>query len=71
MFQVGALVLLYDNTFLKHPGKFRTHWLGPYVIRYVTETCVFQLEQLDGEVVEGLVNGSRLKLYRDKHTFTH
>jgi hypothetical protein len=32
MFQVGDLVLLYDNKFMQHPGKFQMHWLRPYVI---------------------------------------
>ena len=30
IFQVGDLVLLYDSKFVKFPGKFKTHWLGPY-----------------------------------------
>jgi hypothetical protein len=47
------------------------HWLGPYVIRFVTDAGVVQLEKLNGEVVEGLVNGSQLKLYRDSHTSMH
>jgi hypothetical protein len=64
-------VLLYDNKFLQHPGKFQMHWLGPYVIRFVTDASVVQLEKLNGEVVEGLVNGSRLKLYRDKSASVH
>jgi hypothetical protein len=70
-FQTGDLVLLYDSKFLQHPGKFQMHWLGPYVIRYVTEAGVVQLEKLDGEVMEGLVNGSQLKLYRDGHPSMH
>jgi hypothetical protein len=41
------------------------------MIRYVTKVGVVQLEQLDGQVVEGLVNGSRLKLYRDDRPSTH
>jgi hypothetical protein len=36
-FKQGYLVLVYDNKFMKHPGKFRTHWLGPYEVTYVTE----------------------------------
>jgi hypothetical protein len=32
-FQVGYLVLLYDNKYLQHPGKFHMHYLGPYVIQ--------------------------------------
>jgi hypothetical protein len=29
-FNKGDLVLVYDSKFMKHPGKFRMHWLGPY-----------------------------------------
>ena len=29
-FKVGDLVLLYDSKFMKFPGKFCMHWLGPY-----------------------------------------
>lgn len=38
--QIGDLVLLYDNKFLQHLGKFRIHWLGPYVIGYVIDVGV-------------------------------
>jgi hypothetical protein len=41
------------------------HWLEPYEIAYVTEGGVAQLKMLKGEWKEGLVNGSRLKLYYD------
>ena len=37
IFRQGDLVLLYDSKFIKHPGKFRMHWLIPYEIVYVTE----------------------------------
>jgi len=47
------------------------HWLGPYMIRFVKKAGVVQLEKLDGEVTEGSVNGSRLKLYKDNHTSMH
>jgi hypothetical protein len=30
IFKEGDLVLLYDNIYLQHPGKFKMHWLGPY-----------------------------------------
>ena len=36
-FKQGDLVLVYDSKFIKHPGKFRTHCLGPYEIAYVIE----------------------------------
>jgi hypothetical protein len=64
-FKQGDLVLVCDSKFMKHPGKFRTHWLGPYEIAYVTEGGVVQLKTLNGEWKEGLVNGSQLKLYCD------
>jgi len=64
-FHVGDLVLLYDSKFLKHPRKFRMHWLAPYVIRFVTNVGVVQLETLKGELLGGFINGSRLKLYKD------
>jgi hypothetical protein len=57
------MVLVYGSKFLKHPGKFRMHWLGPYEIAYVTEGGFVHLETLKGEWKEGLVNGSQLKLY--------
>jgi hypothetical protein len=59
------LVLVYDSKFMKHPGKFITHWMGSYEVSYVTEGGIAQLKTLNGEWKEGLVNGSRLKLYYD------
>jgi hypothetical protein len=41
------------------------HWLGPYQITFVTNGGVVQLQDLAGKEVQGLVNGSRLKLYRE------
>jgi hypothetical protein len=64
-FKQGDMVLVYDSKFMKHLGKFRTHWLGPYEVTYVTEGGVAQLKTLNGEWKEGLVNGIRLKLYYD------
>jgi hypothetical protein len=39
-FQVGDLVLLYNNKFMQHIGKFRMNWLGPYVIQHVMEVVL-------------------------------
>ena len=55
-FKVGDLVLLYENKFAKFPGQSSMHWLGPYEVKHVTNA---------GEVFPTMVNGSRLKLYRD------
>ena len=39
------------------------HWLGPYVVKEVTDGGVVQLAKLNGDPFPGKVNGSRLKLY--------
>ena len=64
-FKVGYLVLLYDNKFAKFPGKFYMHWLGPYQVKHVTNGGDLQLAKLNGEIFPTLVNGRKLKLYRD------
>lgn len=58
-------MLLYDSKFIKFPGKFPMHWLGPYQGKYVTNGGAVKLAKLDNEEIQTLVNGSRLKLYRD------
>ncbi len=68
IFQVGDLVLLYDSKFIKFPGKFKTHWLGPYQIQHITDGGAVQLSKLNGEFLPTLINGSRLKLYSDSHS---
>ena len=65
IFKEGDLVLLYDSKLVKFPGKFFMHWLGPYQVKHVTNGGVVQLVKLNREVFPILVNGSRLKLYRD------
>ena len=67
IFQIGDLVLLYDSTFVKFPGKLKTHWLGPYKIQQVIEGGAVQLSKLNGELLPTWINGSRLKLYSDSH----
>jgi hypothetical protein len=65
VFKQGDLVLVYDSNFMKHPGKFRMHWLGPYEVGYIIEGGTTQLKTLNGEWKDGLVNRSRLKLFND------
>jgi len=36
-FKKDDFVLLYDSKFLKFPGKFRQHWLGPYQVVSITD----------------------------------
>ena len=60
-FQQGDLVLLYDVKFMKHPCKLHMHWLGPFIVNSITSGGAIQLQQLDGEMLQTLVNGSWLK----------
>ena len=61
----GDLVLIYDSKYAQFPGKFRMHWLGPYQVKHVIEGGAVSLAKLDGTIMPTMVNGSRLKLYRD------
>jgi hypothetical protein len=64
-FKKGDLVLVYDSKSLQHPGKIRMHWLRPYEVNIITDGGVVQLKDLGGTELRGIINGSRLKLYRD------
>ena len=66
--KVGDLVLMYDNKFAQFPGKFCMHWLGPYQVKHITERGAANLAWLDGTMFPTMVNGSRMKLYRDNQT---
>ena len=46
-FKVNDLVLLYGSKFVKFLGKFRMHWLGPYVIKEITNGGAMQLVKLN------------------------
>ena len=62
-FKVNDLVLLYDSKFEKFLEKFRIHWLGPYVVKEVTDGGAIQLVKLNGDPFLGKVNGNYLKPY--------
>ena len=65
-FQQGDLMLLYDIKFMKFPRKFKTHWKGPYIVQKVTDGGAVQLAKLNVELFPSMINGSRLKKYRDR-----
>ena len=60
--------ILYNSNLLKNPNKFRTDWLGPYIVNCITAEATVLLQKLDGTHLESLVNGSWLKPYRDSRT---
>ena len=43
-FAIGDLVMLYDNKFIKNPGKLQMHWLGPYVVQSIRSGDAVQLQ---------------------------
>ena len=47
-FEVEGIVLMYDNKLFKHSVNLKTHWLGPYVVKEITEGGAVKLEKLDG-----------------------
>ncbi len=63
MFKVNDLVLLYDSKFTKFLGKFQMHWLGPYIVKEITDGGTVHLTKLNGEPFLVRVNGSILKFY--------
>ena len=70
IFQIGDLVLLYDSKFVKFPGKFKMHWLGPYQIQQVTDGGAVQLSKLNEELLPTFINGSRLNIYSASHSIS-
>jgi hypothetical protein len=64
-FKEGDLVLIYDSKSIQHPGKLRMHWLGPYKVKTVTDGGVVQWKKIAGAEIRGMINGSRLKPYKD------
>ena len=62
-FYLGDLVLKWDakrENKGKH-GKFDNLWMGPYLISVVQDNNTFILAELNGEILEGTINGRLLK----------
>ena len=56
-FKEGDLVLVYENKFLQHPGKFKMHWLRPYEVKTITDGEYVHLKYLGGTKLRGMING--------------
>lgn len=54
-----------DSKFAEFPGKFKTHLLGPYIIKHIFDGGTIDLAKLNAQLILGRVNGSILKVYRD------
>jgi hypothetical protein len=59
-FEVNQKVYLYNSRLHKHPGKLRSRWDGPYIVKHVSEHEAIEVEDpRDGCTFK--VNGQRLK----------
>ena len=65
-FQIGDLVLRENprnQAIQEKKGKFKTNWLGPYVITAVFGSGAYQLSTSDGEVLDTPINSIHLKKF--------
>ena len=62
---VGYLALLYNSRVKRKPKKLHTEWMGPYVVEEIHANGSVWLRMLQGIVFRKLVNGARLKRYRN------
>ena len=45
-FQVRGLVLRYDSKLFKHPGKLKTHLLGPYIVKEIIDGGAMKIKKI-------------------------
>ncbi|GJZ00581.1 reverse transcriptase domain-containing protein [Tanacetum coccineum] len=65
-FKVGDKVLLFNSKFKMHPGKLKSRWYGPNVVKTVYPYGTIEI--IDRNGISFKVNGQRLKKYHDEHT---
>ncbi|XP_048232525.1 uncharacterized protein LOC125370592 [Ricinus communis] len=63
-FKIGQKVLLYNSRLKLMPGKFRSRWLGPFVVTNVFSYGAVEIRSLDLNKIFQ-VNGHRLKIFQD------
>ena len=65
-FKEGDLVLLFNSRLRLFPGKLKSRWSGPFVVKKVYPFGAVDIAGKDGETFK--VNGQRLKGYvADQH----
>ncbi|GJX58923.1 reverse transcriptase domain-containing protein [Tanacetum coccineum] len=67
-FKVGDLVLLFNSRFKMHPGKLKSRWYSPNVVKTVYPYGTVEI--IDKNGVSFKVNGQRLKKYHERHIDT-
>ncbi|GJY00676.1 putative nucleotidyltransferase, ribonuclease H [Tanacetum coccineum] len=65
-FKVGDKVLLFNSRFKMHPGKLKSRWYEPNVVKIVYSYGTIKI--IDRKGISFKVNGQRLKKYHDGHT---
>ncbi|XP_076927258.1 uncharacterized protein LOC143590767 [Bidens hawaiensis] len=60
-FKCGDRVLVYNSRLKLFPGKLRSRWVGPYMVKEVFPHGAIELQDVDGSSWK--VNGHRLKRY--------
>ncbi|XP_073277647.1 uncharacterized protein [Primulina huaijiensis] len=67
-FEIGKKVLLYNSRLHIFPGKLRSRWTGPYVVKHVYPYGAVEIENpKNGDVFK--VNGQRLKPFLENEIF--
>ncbi|GJX91641.1 hypothetical protein Tco_0344967 [Tanacetum coccineum] len=67
-FKVGDKVLLFNSRFKMHPGKLKSKWYRPNVVKTVYPHGTVEIT--DKNEISFKVNGQRLKKYYDGHIDT-
>ena len=62
---VGDLALLYNSRVKGKPKKLHTEWMGPYLVERIHANGSVRLKTLQGIVFRKLINGARLKRYKN------
>nr|GEV88743.1 hypothetical protein [Tanacetum cinerariifolium] len=65
-FKVGDGVLLFNSRFKMHPGKLKSRWYGPNVVKPMYPYGTVEI--IDRKRISSKVNGQRLKKYHDELT---
>ena len=64
--KIGDKVLVHRTDLQNNmSAKLQEKWIGPYFIHQVLENNVYKLRNMDGKLVKNLINGNRLKLYKE------
>jgi hypothetical protein len=70
-FHPGQLVLLFNSRLKLFPGKLKSRWSGPFVIKEVFPHGAIEIFKPGDEANSFKVNGQRLKIYKGGDVARH